>query len=219
MHAAACGGLAPARCRNRSIKRHAYAFELRPLWPRNERRASSRAGRAHDGTKPMQHACRPAKGTPAAEAEAAPAGSLWTDVSGHHRRAPPFPRLILSSAFLPVRASLAHTDTSHGSAAGCSSPAALLPLAQAIDVRAMNGHSGKQTWIRREKGTGGPPACTPARPARAAHGMESAREDDDEASFSIRSSSLLPYTRYTFAMTMISLRSASFASCQGCRRL
>ena len=53
-----------------AIKRQAYAFELRPLWPRNERRASSRAGRAHDGTKPMQHACRPAKGTPAAEAAA-----------------------------------------------------------------------------------------------------------------------------------------------------
>ena len=71
MHtAAACGGLARWHRRAAAIKRQAYAFELRPLWPRNERRASSRAGRAHDGTKPMQHACRPAKGTPAAEAAA-----------------------------------------------------------------------------------------------------------------------------------------------------
>ena len=71
MHtAAACGGLARWHRRAAAIKRQAYAFELRPLWPRNERQASSRAGRAHDGTKPMQHACRPAKGTPAAEAAA-----------------------------------------------------------------------------------------------------------------------------------------------------
>ena len=57
-----------------------------------------------------------------------------------------------------------------------------LSLAQAIDVRAMNGHSGKQTWIRREKGTGGEDHP----PGRAGHGMDGKREDGDEASFSIR---------------------------------
>ena len=147
-------------------------------------------------------------------------------LDGCLRPSSPSPSLSPSDPFLrlpSVRASLARPTPTQVMAAqplaASSRQPPFLSLAQAIDVRAMNGHSGKQTWIRREKGTGGPPACTPARPARAAHGMDSAREDDDEASFSIRSSSLLPYTRYTFAMTMISLRSASFASCQGCRRL
>ena len=109
MHAAACGGLAPARCRNRSIKRHAYAFELRPLWPRNERRASSRAGRAHDGTKPMQHACRPAKGTPAAEAAALRQRSAGRQpLDGCLRPSSPSPSFSPSDPFLrlPSRACL-----------------------------------------------------------------------------------------------------------------
>ena len=182
MHAAACGGLAPARCRNRSIKRHAYAFELRPLWPRNERRASSRAGRAHDGTKAdatcmqacQRHAGSRSSGTAAAQRRPAAFGRMSPAIIAEPSFFPSDP----SSAFLPVRASLAHTDTSHGSAAGCSSPAALLPLAQAIDVRAMNGHSGKQTWIRREKGTGGEDHP----PGRAGHGMDGKREDGRLAS-------------------------------------
>ena len=130
MHAAACGGLAPARCRNRSIKRHAYAFELRPLWPRNERRASSRAGRAHDGTKAdatCMQACQRNAGSREAEAAAA-----QRRPAAFGRMSPAIiaePLLFFfpsdpSSAFLPcVPPSLAHTDTSHGSAAGCSSPA------------------------------------------------------------------------------------------------
>ncbi|CAN6240509.1 unnamed protein product [Urochloa humidicola] len=144
----------------------------------------SAGGQAHDGTKPMQHACRPAKARrPAAEAEAeaAPAGSLWMDVSGHHP--PPFRLiLLLPPASLPLPPSSRphrHKSWHRSRFAGSQLRRSRerrrqpLPLAQAIDVRAMNGYSRKQTWIRREKGTEG------QTDGPLGHGMENDREDEE----------------------------------------
>ncbi|CAL5025939.1 unnamed protein product [Urochloa decumbens] len=102
---------------------------------------------------------------PAAEAEAeaapAPAGSLWMDVSGHHP--PPF-RLILlpSSAFPSLLRSRPHRHKSWhrsrfaGSQLRRRAGSEPLPLAQAIDVRAMNGHSREADMdSERERDGGG----------------------------------------------------------------
>jgi len=114
--------------RAEAIKRQAYAFELRF--------GLGMSAQAHDGTKPMQHACRPAKATQEAERRQLLHGFLRP---GHAS-------LLLSVDPSFAFRALAHTDTSHGTAADRSpSPSGHRCL------RHDWGTSGKQTWIRREK--------------------------------------------------------------------
>nr|TKW05988.1 hypothetical protein SEVIR_7G212800v2 [Setaria viridis] len=138
--AAAC----PAwRRRAAAIKRQAYAFELRPGLG-----MSAGAGHMTAQSRCNMHAGLQRHAAPAAEAEAeaAPAGSLWMDVSGHHPH--PF-RLILP----PPSAPLAHTDTSHGTAAGCRLAGS--QRSPSIDVRAMNGTPGNRHGFGERKGRRG----------------------------------------------------------------
>ena len=116
---AACGAACWHRHRRHrraaAIKRQAYAFELRF--------GLGMSAQAHDGTKPMQHACRPAKATQEAERR-----QLLHDFSGPAMHPSSFP-LILPSPSVPLP-----TPTQ---VMALQTIAAL--LRQAIDVCAMTG--------------------------------------------------------------------------------
>jgi len=79
-----------------AIKRQAYAFEPAPL---SGLGMSAKRARGPAGHMMAQSRCNMHAGLPKARRQqkqrhcgsAAQAGSLWTDVSGHHRRALLFP--------------------------------------------------------------------------------------------------------------------------------
>ncbi|KAG2574042.1 hypothetical protein PVAP13_7KG304200 [Panicum virgatum] len=165
-----------------AIKRQAYAFEPAPLsgLGMSAKRARGPAGHMMAQSRCDMHAGLPKARRQQKQKQRRPAAFGRMSPAIIAEPLLNFPRLILSSAFLPC-APLSPAPHRHKSWQRSRLQLARQPpflsLAQAIDVRAMNGHSGKQTWIRREKGTGGEDHP----PGRAGHGMDGKREDGDEA--------------------------------------